>query len=394
MRGRRRHPRCKPPLRVDFAIAVRRIRGVLGPAMSPEMTGAPRAAGAWMRATRFGLLCLSSSFLAVSGAGCLTEPSKAKVDREVKAVEAPPIADPAAVIAEVNGKAFTRGEYYTRILKKFGTMKMLTGFIKEELFLQEAARRKVTVPREEVEARTSELLAQEASLAGGEARLREIYRAQGLSIDDLRREMAADVERQLLLERTVRSLRVVDEKSLRDYWQQTWAKTRYHVRHIAYRYPLQGYSQAELARRKLEAREKAERSAKRIREGTDFAEVARQESDDVTRESGGDLGIISEDQEMEPAMKEALLKLKPMEVSDPIENNLMGAYHVVQITEVLPHKSFAESQEAMRKEIAERPPDENEVLEALTTLWKGATIRIFGEEVKAPEAAGDKGEKR
>lgn len=332
-----------------------------------------------------GALLLGLGPAAAFGPGCLTEPARVKVGREANALETDPLLDPERVLAEVNGKPITRIEYYRRILKKFGTLTMLSGMIKEDLFVQEAQKRGIEVKPEEVDAKVNDLLAMEASDAGGEAKLAEIYRAQGLELSDVRRDYAQDVKMHLLIGKVTKAFRSLDEETLRKYYKETYAKTRFRVRHIPYSYPLQGYPEAELQRRKVQAREKAERTVKRIREGADFAQIARQESEDMTRQSGGDLGYISEDQEMDPVMKDWILKLKPMEVSEPVENNLLGAYHVVQVTEIVPHKSFGECEEAMKKEILQKDPDPPEIQDALARLRAQSTVKVFGYEVDSPK---------
>jgi len=310
--------------------------------------------------------------------GCLGEPGRIRAERETRGIESEPWTDPGKVVAEVNGQPITRGDYYQRILKKFGTRTMLGGIIKDELFAQEARRRGITVSREEVDARVTEMIAAEAARAGGHSELAAIYRREDLTLEDLRRDYARDVESHLMAGKVTRALRVTDEAALRDYYQKTYARTRYHVRHIPYAYPLRGYSAEETSRLKALAREKAARTAHRVREGADFGEIARQESEDATRQSGGDIGYVSEDMEMDAAMKEAVFKLKPGEVSDPVENNLYGAYHVVQVTEVIPHMSFSDCEARMKAELRDREPDLDEIRTALNVLRDGAAIKIFG----------------
>jgi hypothetical protein len=326
-------------------------------------------------------------FLALLPSGCLQEPRKSAEEKEARALVTDPLRDPGRVLAEVNGQPITELEYYQRILRKFGGQSMIRGVIREELFFQEAKKRGITVGDQELRARVEELMAREAADAGGVKPLAEIYGAWGLTLDDLRRDYARAVEVHLVVGKVTKSLRRVDATALRAIWDRTYAKNQFRVRHIAYSFPLQGLPPVELDRRKALALDKAKRTAQRIRAGEDFAKIAREESDDVTRQNGGELGLIPEDAEMDPVMKEAILKLKPMEVSDPVENNLVGAFHVVQVTEVVEHKSFAESEPILRKELAERDPDEAEIVEAEKGLWSAAKIKILGKEVEPPKTA-------
>lgn len=309
--------------------------------------------------------------------GCLGEPGRLRTERETVALEGNPWTDPGQVVAEVNGRPITRGEFYQRVLRKFGSRTVLSGMIKDELFQQEARRRGLSVSPVEVEARLGEMMAEEAERAGGPQALADIYHEQGLALEDVRRDYARDLESHLLAGKVARAMRAIDEAALRKYYQDTYRKTRYRVRHIPYTYPQRGFPPAELERLKAAAREKADRSARRIRGGADFARIAREESEDATRDSGGDIGYVSEDVEMEPAMKETVLKLKPGEVSDPVENNLFGAYHVVQVTEVVPHRSYAEAEERMREELLSREPDLDEIRQVLNALRSRASIRVL-----------------
>ena len=79
----------------------------------------------------------------------------------------------------------SRGEYYRRVLRRFGSRTMLSGIIKEELFRQEAARRGLTVSRDEIQARVDRLMEEEKERAGGPEELRRIYRQEGLSLEEV-----------------------------------------------------------------------------------------------------------------------------------------------------------------------------------------------------------------
>ncbi len=318
-------------------------------------------------------------------AGCLAEPGQVRQEREIEALDSRPWEEPSHVVAEVNGRPITRGESYRRIMKKFGTRTVLSGILKEELFRQEGERLGIDVRPDEIDARVAEVLRAEASQAGGEEALAEIYRRQGLVLEDVRRDYARDLESHLLVGKVTQALRVVDDAALRGYYRETYAKTRYRVRHIPYAYPLQGFTEEEMARRKKEALEKAQRTTRRIRAGADFAQIARQESEDVTRDQGGDLGWVAEDVEMDPTMKNAIAKLKPGDVSEPVENNLRGAFHVVQVTEISAHRAYEECLESMKKELKEREPDLDEIGGVLQRLWTPGRVKIFGEERGPPE---------
>lgn len=81
------------------------------------------------------------------------------------------------------------------------------------------------------------------------------------------------------------------------------------------------------------ARKKIEAAKARLTAGETFADVARDVSDDVTAEKGGDLGFFTHGT-MVPEFDEAAFKLGKGEVSDIIETQF--GFHIVKISEIKP----------------------------------------------------------
>lgn len=316
--------------------------------------------------------------LLVLSAGCV-EPPERVVERELAAIEREPWEDPDEVVIRVNDQAITRGEIYRRILQKFGTLVILTGIIKEELFFQEADRLNITVGEDEVWAEVDRRMEQEASDAGGLEELRKIYQGEGLTLEDVRRSHFDRIEPELRVIRTVQALRVINESVLRDYYQRTYSKTRRRVRQIAYRYRDPGAPPEVVERKKADALEKALRVIRRARDGEDFGRIARDESEDeATASRDGDLGYVAvDDPPMPPQVREAIFSLRAGEVSEPVEFDEAGTMHVFQVTDIAPHRSYEESRESMRREIRERIPDLGEIEAVLKRLRDGARVEIF-----------------
>jgi peptidyl-prolyl cis-trans isomerase D len=104
---------------------------------------------------------------------------------------------------------------------------------------------------------------------------------------------------------------------------------RARVAHILVRVPLVGGSQAEDA-----ARAKAEAALERIRAGADFAQVAREVSEDAGSASrGGELDAVRPG-ELVPEFDKVIFERKPGEVVGPFRT--AHGYHVVKILEVTP----------------------------------------------------------
>lgn len=99
---------------------------------------------------------------------------------------------------------------------------------------------------------------------------------------------------------------------------------RIHVRHILV--STEGKSDAE----KKALKAKAEDILKQLKNGADFAELAKKDSDDKgSGEKGGDLDWIVKGQMQVPEFEDAAFALKPMELS-PVVTSSLG-YHIIQV---------------------------------------------------------------
>ena len=98
------------------------------------------------------------------------------------------------------------------------------------------------------------------------------------------------------------------------------------------------------------AKAQAESLQAQLQEGADFAELAKEFSDDtVSAEEGGDLGLI-EPGVMVPAFEDAVYRLAENEVSDPVETRF--GWHLIEVTEVIPAEGM--SLEQAREQLVER----------------------------------------
>jgi peptidyl-prolyl cis-trans isomerase C len=124
----------------------------------------------------------------------------------------------------------------------------------------------------------------------------------------------------------------VDEADLRKYYDQH--KPEYeqvHGAHILIRF--QGSQVPVRAGQKeltdAEALAKAQELRAKIVAGADFADLAREESDDIgSGSNGGDLGTFKHGQ-MVPSFEEAAFKLKPGELSEPVKTQF--GYHLIKV---------------------------------------------------------------
>ncbi|MCS2609716.1 peptidylprolyl isomerase [Halomonas dongshanensis] len=110
-------------------------------------------------------------------------------------------------------------------------------------------------------------------------------------------------------------------------------------------------------RDEAQARSRAEQAISRLRQGEDFASVAREYSDDSgSALNGGELGWVRPGQTV-PAFEEALTALAPGQISAPVRSQF--GYHIIEVEERRRQDVTQESQrEQVRQAIFQRRANE------------------------------------
>ena len=182
------------------------------------------------------------------------------------------------------------------------------------------------------------------ALQGGSLGWRPAGRLPTLFLDVLKRMKPGDVSDVLKSPNGFHIVKLLDTRSTAAApgAQQT------HVRHILLR-ARDGLTDAE-------ARERLEKLRQQILKGADFAEIARQNSEDSSASKGGDLGWVSPGDTV-PEFERVMNSLKPGEVSEPFQTPF--GWH---IAEVIERRSEALPEErrkaAARQAIRARKADE------------------------------------
>ncbi len=137
-----------------------------------------------------------------------------------------------------------------------------------------------------------------------------------------------------------------------------------------------------------EAREKIETLRQQIAEGADFAEFAKEHSEDPgSAAQGGDLGFVEKGAMVEP-FEAALYKLSEGEVSDPVRTQF--GFHLIKLTEWIPEaqKPFAELRDELEKEEIRRQAEDLFLDRAETfrnlVYEHPESLEVASEELKLP----------
>lgn len=162
-----------------------------------------------------------------------------------------------------------------------------------------------------------------------DAQLKQALAQQGLTWDQYRAQVRADIERAALINKEIRNKVNVSPEEVERYYKEHLddygMPAKAHVRLISLLVPA-GAS----AEQKAALRAAADGVRKQAADGKDFAALAKEHSQGPGAADGGDIGEISRGQ-MQPEFEKAVFALKPGAVSEVIETD--SGYHILEVEE-------------------------------------------------------------
>ncbi len=180
---------------------------------------------------------------------------------------------------------------------------------------------------------------------GSDDELRDQLRREGMSIDDLKRNIERSVLRRQVLQRELESKMTVPEPEARaDYDAHLSDYTRE---------PSVTLQEIFVKGEGPETKQKALSLATRARGGEDFGALAREASEGATASNGGDLGTLARG-DLAPELQKVAFALSPGDVSDPIAQG--GGYRLLKVVEkkdgsVVP---FAEAKDEISRRLSQK----------------------------------------
>ncbi len=201
---------------------------------------------------------------------------------------------------------------------------ILDQMIAEELIYQEALKQGLEVSDEAVESQFQQIRDQ----FGTDEAWQQALDANNTSEAELREQIRRNDLIQRVISNAVEETVEVTEAEIREFYddnpeffdqgQQVTA------RHIII--TTQGMSDEEVA----QARERIESIREELLAGADFAELAREHSEDGSAQQGGDLGTFGPGQ-MVPEFEQAAFGLEEGEISEVVRTQF--GFHIIQVTE-------------------------------------------------------------
>jgi len=207
---------------------------------------------------------------------------------------------------------------------------VLEGMIVEQLLDGKVKENNIIVTEEEVVGHLEKTAAQQ-NLSLND--ITEMMEARGQSFDEAKQRIKKGMAYQKLMDTQWAGKINVTEDDARKYYSENKTKfeTPEQVRasHILIK-PRTTDPNADPNQAKVTAKAKAQDLLKQIKDGADFAELAKTNSDCPSSKPGGDLDFFGRGQ-MVPAFERAVFALKPGQVSDVVETNF--GYHIIKLTD-------------------------------------------------------------
>jgi peptidyl-prolyl cis-trans isomerase SurA len=256
---------------------------------------------------------------------------------------------------------------------------VLDNLIDKKLIAQEAAKLGVDVSDAELQAAAEQMLIKNKIT-------REMLETQldrmGMNYNGYLNTLRNQILQTKLVNYEIRSKIIITDDMILDYYDTHYTKHvsdgGYYLMQMGFTWGKSGANDSVQARYadKMDAKKRAERVHALAMGGQDFRSLAQKFSDLPSAADGGDLGVFQKD-DMAPYMQDAILKLKPGELSEVIETP--SGYQFFKLLssqdgQIVVQASFGSVKEEIRKKLY----DENlkkQFDEWVTTIKKQAYIK-------------------
>lgn len=289
-----------------------------------------------MTQKRFPLFWTLLTVLVVSGLMLVAAQTSGGNGAAATSAAQPAPADPDAVVLQLGDTSVTAAQFEPRFnialrslaaqqgtpldaatLAQFGALRpnFLDQFATQQVLLQEAQARDITVPEAEVEAQITQ------AKEGAGANFKQALSAAGYEDEAALRDY---IRESLVLQRTVEAVQAeieVTPEQVRQFYTQNREQfsqpEQVCARHIL-----------------LPNKAKADEIYQRLQEGGNFAQLARSNSTDPgSKENGGDLGCLTPGQTV-PTFDEAVFAAEVGETTEPVQSEF--GFHIIRVYEKRP----------------------------------------------------------
>jgi parvulin-like peptidyl-prolyl isomerase len=221
-------------------------------------------------------------------------------------------------------KMFAQGIHGRQISGQPGESGMLDALITDKLIQKEVSDKGIVVRDEEIDRYIGAIM--ERNKIDGD-KLEAALGAQGLTLAGYRAQIREEIERDQLVSKEIRGKVNVTPEEVQRYYEAHLSEfstpEKVQLAHIVFRIAPDAPADKVSA-----ATAKAEDVYRRIKKGANFAEMAKEFTEDSSGENGGDLGWFKKGEMLEPIEK-AAGKLKVGEVSEPVRTKV--GLHIIKV---------------------------------------------------------------
>jgi peptidyl-prolyl cis-trans isomerase C len=253
-------------------------------------------------------------------------------------------ADPNAVAATVNGIAVTEGEIYAktkprldRITGQIPTSAVMQQYVKriqvqamdilitEKLLDEEVKKANLAVSDGEAEDKIKESIAKEGMTMDS---FKTMLQSQGQNIEQVKKNVAKTLIYEKLIDHLMGGVSEANDAEARAYFEENQqdynTPEQVQASHI-----LVKVEPTATPEEKAKAKEKIDKLLKQVKEGGDFATLAKENSDCPSKDRGGDLGFFGRGAMVKP-FEDAAFGMQVGQVSDVVETQF--GYHIIKVT--------------------------------------------------------------
>ncbi|RAP76312.1 foldase protein PrsA [Paenibacillus montanisoli] len=209
-------------------------------------------------------------------------------------------------VGSVNGVSISKDQLYDEMVK-LGGQQTLDNLIQDELIKQEADKAGIKITDADVDKEIDNIKKQFPTEDDFQAALMQA----NMTVEDLKKQTPMQLRIKKLLEPQTK----VTDEDVKKFFEENKAQ----------------FDQPEQVRAShilVATKEEADAILKQLKEGADFAQLAKEKSTDPgSKDQGGDLGFFGKG-DMDPAFEAAAFKLKKDELSEPIKTDY--GYHIIK----------------------------------------------------------------
>ncbi|MDQ0229824.1 peptidylprolyl isomerase [Metabacillus malikii] len=213
------------------------------------------------------------------------------------------------VVAKVGKENLTKDDLYTFFVEQNGEAAVET-LITQSIIDQEVKKEKISVTDKEIDEEVKKTI----ESIGGEEAFQQALASSGVTEEDFKKNMKTNMEIEKLLEPKIK---ITDEEMQKHFDEN---KETYAVQ-----------EQVEASHILVEDEATAKEVKKKLDEGGDFAELAKEYSTDTgSAQAGGELGFFPKGQ-MVAEFEKAAFAMKVDEISEPVKSQ--HGFHIIKVTD-------------------------------------------------------------